>query len=217
MDPAILRRFALERMTHFGLIDSGWSFRFDGAKRRFGVCRFARKEISVSRHLVELNDEEECRDTVLHEIAHAIAGPRAGHGPAWKRACLAVGAKPERCFRSEDVAQPSARFNAVCPNCGTARGFYRRPARRRVCASCCTVHAAGRLDGRFVMRVIDAHSGEEVGYQRRIAAAVGRCPSCERRYEFRRRVRSPRACGSCCKAHANGRFDDRFRLIIENG
>ena len=37
----------------------------------------------------------EFRDTVLHEIAHAIAGLRAGHGPEWKRIAIMVGAKPE--------------------------------------------------------------------------------------------------------------------------
>lgn len=215
MDTGDLEAFAVDRMRAFGLLDRGWTFRFDRAKRRFGICRFARKEISLSRHLVELNDEAECRDTVLHEIAHAMAGPRAGHGPAWKRACLVVGARPERCFRSEDVAQPAARFRAVCPNCGMSRGFYRRPARRRACTACCDKHAAGRFDGRFAMRVIDARSGEEVGYQSTPAAAVGRCPSCDRRYEFRKRIRTARACGTCCKTHAAGRFDERFRLIIE--
>jgi hypothetical protein len=29
--------------------------------------------------------------TTLHELAHVIAGPRAGHGPLWKAACARLG------------------------------------------------------------------------------------------------------------------------------
>ena len=44
-------------------------------------------------HALEGN-EEEIRDTVLHEIAHAIAGPEAGHGPLWKATARRIGATP---------------------------------------------------------------------------------------------------------------------------
>ncbi len=56
-----------------------WSFRFDNAKRRCGACFYSRRTITLSRHFVTLNDEAEVRDTILHEIAHAFAGAKAGH------------------------------------------------------------------------------------------------------------------------------------------
>ena len=56
-----------------------WSFQFDHSKVRFGKCNYTKKEISLSRHLVQLNSEAEVRDTILHEIAHALAPRGAGH------------------------------------------------------------------------------------------------------------------------------------------
>jgi ribosomal protein L37AE/L43A len=202
-------------MATFGLLEAGWSFHFDRAKRRFGVCRFERKEISVSIHLVRLNDPPECEDTVLHEIAHALAGPRAGHGPRWRAACMSVGARPQRCYSSEGVAQPAARFSAECPSCGTSRGFHRRPSRIRACPACCKKYAGGRFDPRFTLRILETTSGRDVGYAVPSGSVVGQCPSCDREYVFRNRVRSPRACGACCKTHAGGRFDNRFQLVLK--
>src|SRR5690242_11321616 len=66
-------------------VSLAWSFRFDSAKVRFGKCDYRGREITLSRHLVELNDEAEVRDTILHEIAHALVRPNVGHGPAWQR------------------------------------------------------------------------------------------------------------------------------------
>jgi hypothetical protein len=53
----------------------------DSAVRRFGTCRYSRKLITLSRQLIELNDQARVLDTILHEIAHALAGPKTGHGP----------------------------------------------------------------------------------------------------------------------------------------
>ncbi|HYO07513.1 MAG TPA: SprT-like domain-containing protein, partial [Tepidisphaeraceae bacterium] len=68
-------------MNQHGLSD--WRFDFDHARRRFGSCRPRQKLITLSRHLVFLNEEPEVRDTILHEIAHALT-PGDGHGRRWK-------------------------------------------------------------------------------------------------------------------------------------
>ena len=57
-------------------LPAAWSFQFDRSKVRFGKCNYAKKEISLSQHLVQLNTETEVRDTILHEIAHALASRR---------------------------------------------------------------------------------------------------------------------------------------------
>ena len=50
--------------------------------------------IRISRtHALE-GSEEQIRDTVLHEIAHAIAGREAGHGLLWKVTARRIGATP---------------------------------------------------------------------------------------------------------------------------
>ncbi len=72
----------------------GWSLAFVEAKRRLGDCHFRDRVIRISRtHALE-GSNEQIRDTVLHEIAHAIAGPEAGHGPLWKATALRIGATP---------------------------------------------------------------------------------------------------------------------------
>ena len=44
-------------------------------------------------------------DTILHEIAHALAGPGAGHGPAWKATASRLGATPKSCAPESDEAR----------------------------------------------------------------------------------------------------------------
>lgn len=214
MDPAILKAFALSRMDDFGLLAAGWSFRFDRARRRFGICRFGVKEISVSRTLVELNPEEECRDTVLHEIAHALAGPRAGHGPKWKAMCRRVGARANRCYNHDQVAEPQHRYEARCATCGHSIGFHRRPSRERACAKCCRRYAAGKFDRRFMMRLVEVETGQAVPYLKARGLVTGKCPGCTRTYTFRPKPRVERACATCCRQFAGGSFDPRFRLEL---
>jgi len=83
------RRLATELMTRHGL--AGWRFELDRAKRRAGICRHQQRTIGLSAPLTRLHPEAEVRDTILHEIAHALAGPRAGHGPAWVATALRIG------------------------------------------------------------------------------------------------------------------------------
>ena len=57
---------------------AGRTLAFVEAKRRLGDCHFKERVIRISRsHALEGN-EEQVRDTVLHEIAHALAGRERG-------------------------------------------------------------------------------------------------------------------------------------------
>ena len=78
-----LAQYLLEKHS---LAQLGWTFQWDSAKRRAGACKYSRKTITISRHYVALNLSErpdDVIDTILHEIAHALAGWSAGHGPKW--------------------------------------------------------------------------------------------------------------------------------------
>ena len=68
-------------LREHGLTQKGWTFRWDRAVRRFGICNYSKKRITVSRTLAALNDFAKSEDTVLHEIAHALVGRGVGHGP----------------------------------------------------------------------------------------------------------------------------------------
>ena len=67
------------------------------------------------------------RETILHEIAHAIAGQRAGHGAAWKEVCKRVGCEPTACDRTGAV-MPRGRWRATCGGCGKEYHRHKRPA-----------------------------------------------------------------------------------------
>ena len=41
-------------------------------------------------------NEEDIKNTILHEIAHAIAGGHNHHNEIWKRCACKLGARPER-------------------------------------------------------------------------------------------------------------------------
>lgn len=220
MNLKALHTFANEKLTEFGLHQQGWRFEFDRARTRFGSCRYDTKRITISRILAESNDEAECRDTVLHEIAHALAGKDAGHGAAWKKRCRLVGAKPVRCYTSEAVKQPDPDYWAVCPHCDHRVAYYKLPRKVGACVHCCKRYNGGRYDERFRMRILDARTGREVPHlaQTKQAARaplyVGTCPHCKTQYPFYRRQNFNKACGACCQKHAKGRFDERFKLVI---
>jgi predicted SprT family Zn-dependent metalloprotease len=116
---------ARELLTTHGL--HGWSFRFNRSKVNMGLCKYGPRTIELSVHFVERNTDEAIRDTLLHEVAHALVGPGHGHDGAWKAICLRVGAKPERLSFEADM--PAGRWQAVCGGCGVLHHRHRRPKR----------------------------------------------------------------------------------------
>ncbi len=124
-----------------------WTFSFDNAKRRFGVCYKSKRKISLSRYFVEHNDVEDVTDTILHEIAHALCNER-GHGPAWKATARRVGAKPERCY-DETINTPPARWKVVCNSCGWSTSRHRRTRTQAACPHCCASYNNGKYDVQY--------------------------------------------------------------------
>lgn len=125
---------ALVHMEDNGL--SGWSFGFDRAKRRCGQTNFRLKKITLSRYFVQSNGEAEVLDTILHEIAHALAGSAAGHGVQWQMWAIRIGARPERC--ATNVVMPEGNVEGLCdPGCTTRHTRHRMPPQRLLNAYQC--------------------------------------------------------------------------------
>lgn len=112
----------------------GWTVEFDSAKRRAGVCRFSDRVIGLSAPLTALHDEDRVRDTILHEIAHALVGPRHGHDAVWREAALRIGSTGERCVDAEAPRLRGA-WMGVCP-AGHLTDRHRRPERVYSCPQC---------------------------------------------------------------------------------
>src|SRR5699024_6211387 len=141
MDTTRALALARQLLDEHGLDD--WSVTLDRARRRAGVCRYQRRQISLSGPLTRIHDEEQVRDTILHEIAHALTGPRAGHGPRWRAAARELGARPLRCL-PEDAATIPGAWIGTCP-AGHRVDRHRRPTRVLSCRRCSTRFDPGAL------------------------------------------------------------------------
>ncbi len=79
------------------LFKKGWRFSFDRAKRRAGCCRYSKKEITLAKVYAEQEEFKAIKNVILHEIAHALVGPKHGHNEIWKQKALEIGCDAERC------------------------------------------------------------------------------------------------------------------------
>ncbi len=101
-----------------------------------GLAYFKEGRIALSS--LVLTDETNMRETLTHEYAHLLAVYRhgqkgAGHGAAWKRAMLDLGAEPKVRHRFE-VQRNTPRQKVIyrCKKCETLIERTRRLNRRRV-------------------------------------------------------------------------------------
>lgn len=113
-----------------------WTFEFDRAPRRFGACHGRLRKISLSEYLVRLNEEDQVRNTILHEIAHALTPNERGHGPQWRRKCIEVGIRPDRCYSRAVTRVPRGSWVGICPGCGKQSHMFKKPKARRSCGRC---------------------------------------------------------------------------------
>ena len=112
----------------------GWNVKLDHARRRAGQCDYRKREISLSRHYVRHADASHVRDTILHEIAHALVGPRHGHDAVWRRKAREIGCTATRCHTLNFAIEP---WIMRCLHGCFETGRHRRKA-GLVCASCHT-------------------------------------------------------------------------------
>jgi predicted SprT family Zn-dependent metalloprotease len=107
------------------LPNKGWSFEWDRAKRRMGCCHYSTKKITMSPTLVLNATKKQIQNTILHEVAHAMAGWDAGHGYMWKRQARQIGCDAMRCH-SVDTSS-GAKYTAKCSGCGNSFHKFRMP------------------------------------------------------------------------------------------
>ena len=122
-----------------------WEFGYDRARRRFGCTHYADKKITLSRVLCEMNEWEQIKPVVIHEIAHAIAGQRHGHDSTWKKVCIELGGDGRRLYNSDNINTPGYNYIAKCPVCGEVYTRLRKPKGRSSCSVCCKTFSKDRV------------------------------------------------------------------------
>ena len=91
MDLRTAEGMARELLAEHGL--HGWSFRFDRARVRAGACHYGTRTITLSPWITAAHDPSQVRETLLHEIAHALVGPRHAHDAVWRARARSIGAR----------------------------------------------------------------------------------------------------------------------------
>ncbi len=124
---------AQELMAEHGL--RGWSFRFDRARVRAGACHHHTRTITLSPWITAAHDRGQVRETVLHEIAHALVGPRHAHDAVWRARARSIGASGERCYAGGEAPVVPGRWQGRCSG-GHVVHRHRRPTRVLLCTRC---------------------------------------------------------------------------------
>jgi SprT protein len=102
--------------------------------------------VKLSTKLFARVDEEEQRDTVIHEVCHAIDGylnqRRMSHGEGWKTAMRLAGQEPRRVVHNVSTEGLVKRFLYTCPNnCHKFKMSTRMhnqiaKGQKRICVTC---------------------------------------------------------------------------------
>lgn len=120
-----------------------WTLAWDRAVTAHGSTHYGLREIRLGRRVTEAEDEENVRDTILHEIAHAnvwdsYGSKGHGHGDLWKREAKRLGAVP-----TPEGTGTSANIREQAPWVGRCEAghvmsyrYWRKPRTLRSCHIC---------------------------------------------------------------------------------
>jgi len=133
MDLKEATNIAIDLMIKHELWD--WNFDYHTRKSAFGTCNYTKKTIFLSAPLTLACQEHAVKDTMLHEIAHALVGPGHNHDYIWERKAIEIGCNGQRCNHYDDMDVSNVRYKYVahCPKCGRMFGVSRRKKRRSSC------------------------------------------------------------------------------------
>ena len=116
---------ALALMAEHGLVQQGWTLKFNNKKTVLGQCWSFKKYISLSIPYIENNEwEPMIKDTVLHEIAHYFCpsiwkdGQWKSHHYQWKMKCIELGCIPKRSWKNPVMPPRKAPKYITTCSCG---------------------------------------------------------------------------------------------------
>lgn len=121
--------------THLRGSPTSWTFRFDNAKKRGGLCNHSTATISLSRYLCELWELDDCEQVMLHEIAHALAPRHHRHSKEWFEIAVSLGYRGGVTHRNE-IAVHRATWIGRCPSGHEYHRFRRPYHRKESCPKC---------------------------------------------------------------------------------
>ena len=200
-----------------------WSVTLDRAKARAGACRFAHRQISLSAPLTRLHTDAEVRDTILHEIAHALVGPRHGHDEVWRATAVRIGCSGERCVSPDAPRVEGAGSGPALPATpGTGTAGHSAPSPARCAARCSTSVTcwSGPTTGvRCACRPSTTRRWPHCAPAPRRPQQPGRGPRPATRacHSWRRRPGAPTTSGSRARCLAPGKYYGVVGQVVKRG
>lgn len=121
-----------------------WSFTWSREKRTFGRAIYTYKRITLSKAMTELNTLKNVKETILHEIAHALVGSNNGHNDIWRTMAVKIGGTGARYWddntRTEKIGKVVAAYSGYtkCLDCHKKTKYcFRKPKIEfRRCSTC---------------------------------------------------------------------------------
>jgi len=146
-----VKKLASDLMSKHSLLN--WRFEFNTRKTALGICKHRFQVIGISSFLLPAMDYDMVKNTLLHEIAHALVGAGHGHDYVWRRKALEIGCSAERTtsINHDHNMVASAKYKAQCPDCGHIHTRHRMPKRL---ASC---NCLGRFDATRTLNYIQQY------------------------------------------------------------
>lgn len=163
----MITKSRVEALVHHFCAEQGltrYSIEFSRTKSILGQCRYKTPVFNwdgsynaerssvlfrFSTIWMEHASLEESMDTILHEIAHAIAGPRARHGAEWKAVARSLGCSTKATSNAKIPAEKKEeihKWKGTCPNGHTTfADRLTRKGRTKSCAKC-----SPRYDARYI-------------------------------------------------------------------
>lgn len=110
-----------------------------GRSANLAVCRFFLGQpftiIFRPRHAMHLKLEDFI-DIIRHEVAHAIAGYIAGHGPQFQEVCQKLKCVANKTIEDDYVKLAFSKYTYTCINCGREVYKTRKFRQNHSCGLC---------------------------------------------------------------------------------
>lgn len=132
----IVYGMARSLMDKYGLCD--WTIKFNRRASSLGLCDSSMKTIALSLLYMRHSETTEAlmRNTILHEIAHALVGVHHGHDDVWKAKALEIGCDGNRCI-AIDSSEVKKNTYAITCGCGTShKDVLRKKFRNMIGKKC---------------------------------------------------------------------------------
>ena len=122
-----------------------------------GRCQFSSVprlifNVPYVKYCIEHGELDEFKTTVLHEIAHVLAGKGHHHDSVWKEKAKEIGLEnPQRL--SKTTYKIPNKWKVTCIHCGETYEAPRKPRKDTACGECCRKYNNGKYSPKYILQV----------------------------------------------------------------